>query len=100
MSSDLIPITFEGKLTNQERETLGQLKQTEPFRLLRKICAAEYAVIMDQITNCESEKSLLIAQGQLRGIKQVYNMLVTLGIPEKKAEQALPIHRQILNNGR
>jgi hypothetical protein len=98
MTSDLIPITFEGKLTSEERETLGGLKQTEPFRLLRKICASEYAVVCDQLPMCENERDLLVAQGQLRGIRQIYNLLVTLGAEKINTSEPLPIHRQILKN--
>src|SRR6267142_827703 len=98
--NELIPITFEGKLSMEERKTLGGLKDSEPFRLLRKICAGEYAVVCDQLPIAESEKALLIAQGQLRGIRQIYNLLIGLGVEaQKNPEQALPIHKQILKNG-
>lgn len=92
------PIAFEGLLTEEEKMTLGSLRSTEPFRILRKICAQEYAKISMRLTTCESDRELTLAQGQLTGIMGIYNMLVTLGKEQKKAQRPLLKHQEILQN--
>lgn len=98
MNADFKPIAFEGLLTDEEKKTLGQLRNTEPFRILRKLCAQEYAKISMQITSCSTDRDLTLAQGQLTGIMGIYNMLITMGSEEKKEEKPLPLHLKILQN--
>jgi hypothetical protein len=86
MSSFLI--TNEAPLTKEDLETLQTVSKSEIFRLARKVCANEHRVVTEMLTNATSSDALLIAQGQLRGIKQVYALLLhhTQKPPEVKKE--------------
>lgn len=93
-------IAFEGRLTDAEKQTLHQLKDTEPFKLLRKLCAEQYHIITMKVTTCETERQMTLAQGQLLGVQGIYNMLMSLGSPKNKETLALPIHKKLLQDSK
>lgn len=100
MSSEhaqLTSISFEGRLTDGEKETLRSLRGTELFRIARKICANEYAVVCEQLTMPLGPNELLVAQGQLRGIKAIYNLLMSSASPEGKNPEALQKTKKLRN---
>lgn len=69
-------ITNEGPLTEEDKQALAAFRGSEVFRLARKLCSHEYHVVCELITTAQNSNDLLIAQGQLRGIKQVYALLM------------------------
>lgn len=90
-------VTFEGELTEEERKSLAHLRGTEPFRLLRKLLGQEYAKVSSRLTEIGTDRDLTMAQGQLVGIKSIYNLLLTLGVTPIQ-EKPLPKHLEILQN--
>lgn len=95
--NQFIPIAFEGRLTEEDRKMLYELRGTVPFNLLRKLMAEQYAMISMTLMSLAPE-DLRLAQGQLLGISGIYNLLHTLGKPEEKTEAPLPFHKKLLHN--
>ena|ERR1700743_686589 len=93
-----IPIAFEGRMTPEEKKMFFELRGTAPFNLLRKMIAENYALISMTLLNLHTDRELALAQGQLLGLSSMYNMIHTIGQPEEKNEEAIPLHRKILQN--
>lgn len=74
--SNVIPITFEGPLTESDKATLREFKNSEVFRLVRKLCAHHYALIGDRMTTVRDTEGLHHAQGQLLAVKNIYCLLL------------------------
>lgn len=96
-TDQMVPIAFEGRLTDGERETLHSMRHTELFRIARKLCASEYAIVCEQLTSPIGPNDLLVAQGQLRGIKAIYNLLMSNAASEGKSPEALQNPKKLRN---
>ena len=69
-------ITFEGPLSDADKSVLKQFRSSELFRVVRKLCAEQYAIVGDKMASIRTSEDLHHAQGQLLGIKAIYNMLL------------------------
>jgi len=73
-----IMITNEGPLTDDDKATLASFRNSEVFHLARKLMAHEYSMITELLVNTTitTPNELLVVQGQLRGIKQIYALFL------------------------
>lgn len=69
-------ITSEGPLNESDKKSLQDFYNSEIFRIARKLMAYEYNIVCELIVGATTPNELLIAQGQLRGIKQLYALFL------------------------
>lgn len=69
-------ITNEGPLKEDEVHFLKETRNTESFRIMRKLCAHEYSKLAEMMTSVEDPKSLRLIQGMMKGIKLIYSLLL------------------------
>lgn len=96
--AQFIPIAFEGRMSEDDKKMMYELRGTAPFNLLRKMVAEQYAMISMTLLNLGTDRELALAQGQLLGLSGIYNMIHSVGQPEEKDTTPIPLHKKILHN--
>lgn len=69
-------ITGEGKLTEGEVNDIKNMRNSELFRIVRKLCAHEYAKLAEMMTGDLSPEQMFLARGEMRGVKRIYGILL------------------------
>ena len=97
-------IINEGALTANEVADLQNMRNTEFFRIMRKLCGHEYSKLAERMTGEFSPDDLQVARGAMRGIKLVYGLLLQnaqLSYIDGKLmvndEDTLPVKRKLRN---
>ena len=69
-------IISEGALLESEVKDLQNMRNTEFFRIMRKLCAHEYSKLAELLTGDLKQEDLQVARGMMRGIKMIYGLLL------------------------
>ncbi len=72
----------DGVLTAAELDTLEKYRDSELFRICRKVISGEYARTAASLANPsrggEDPNAIFVARGKLQGISACYNLLLNL----------------------
>lgn len=83
-------IGTDGPLTDQEKDTLRTMMNSEVFRIARKAISAQYGIEAARLASTHFDANgIYIAQGRLQGLIAAYNLIMS-GTVDKE--------RQTLNN--
>lgn len=69
-------IINEGALTANEVADLQNMRNTDFFRIQRKLCAHEYSKLAEYMTSELKTEDMQMVRGMMKGIKLVYGLLL------------------------
>lgn len=98
-------VTNEGPLQEDEVNFLKETRNTESFRIMRKLCAHEYSKLAEMMTSVEDPSSLRTCQGMMKGVKLIYSLLLSSAdlsyidgkLVDKKASDSLQFPKKLNN---
>jgi len=69
-------IVNEGPLTEGEVKDIENMRNTELFRVVRKLCSHEYSKLAEYMSGELTPNDIQVVRGMMKGIKMVYGLLL------------------------
>jgi len=83
------PITYLGRITEADKDTLKKLRGSEAFKLCLKLISEEHAITAQMISECPTEHFGKI-QGKMIAIQRLWNTMcfyANASIPEEEIKK-------------
>lgn len=78
-------IGTDGPLSDQEKDTLRTMMNSEVFRIARKAISAQYAMESARLASTNFEPNgIYIAQGRLQGLIAAYNLIMAGTVDQER----------------